>query len=135
MNKDLYEYAKNKSIIVEIGKIPKNKSFSVRYKKKDFVVIDTSAMENSADERTHLAHELGHCATGSFYNIESPLLVREKYEQKANRWAICKCVPKKELTQLLKKGYQPWELAEHFNVTQAFINKACKYYFEYGIAT
>lgn len=134
MNKDLYTYAKNNGIIVEKAKIPKNKSFSIRMMKKDFVIIDTSAMKNSADERTHLAHELGHCSTGAFYDIESPLIIRGKAEHKATRWAICKCVPKQKLTDLLKAGYQNWELAEYFNVTEDLIKTACTYYFEYGIA-
>lgn len=133
-NEDLYEYARQKQIIVEQMKIPKNKSLSARIQNKDFIAIDERAMENSAEERTHLAHELGHCVTGSFYEIGSPLQIRGKYEYKANKWAVLKCVPKQELINLLKEGYQNWKLAEHFGVTEDFIKTACTYYFDYGVA-
>lgn len=133
-NQDLYEYAQQKQIIVERLKIPKNKSLSVRIQNKDFIAIDECAMENSAEERTHLAHELGHCETGAFYEMYSPFEVRGKAEYKANKWAVLKCIPKDELVDLLRKGYQRWELAEHFGVTEKFVETACTYYFEYGIA-
>ena len=44
-----------------------------------------------------------------------------------------KLVPKTELVRLLKKGLARWELAEHFEVTEDFINLAIRMYFEYGI--
>ena len=81
-----------------------------------------------------LAHEIGHCETGAFYNPYSNLDIREKHERTANRWAVKKLVPKSELVTLLKKGYERWELAEHFEVTEDFINLAIRMYFEYGIA-
>ena len=59
--------------------------------------------------------------------------IRGKHEQTANRWAVKKLVPKAELVRLLKKGFARWELAEHFEVTEDFINLAIRMYFEYGI--
>lgn len=132
-NEDLYEYARKKNIIIEFGRIPKNKSLSLHMNKRDFIALDYSIINNSVEERTHLVHELGHCAAGAFYSIEAPLIVRNKQEQKAIRWSIRKYVPKKELLCLLKSGAERWEIAEHFNVTIDLINTACTYYFEYGI--
>ena len=34
----------------------------------------------------------------------------------------------------LRQGLEPYELAEHFNVTEEFIHKALEFYFECGIA-
>ena len=132
-NTDLYEYAEKKKIIVERVRIQKNKSLSVRIGNRDFIGIDT-AITNSAEERTHLAHELGHCETGAFYEIHSPLDIREKHEHKAIKWALLHCVPKDELVQLLKKKYTRNEIAEYFGVTEDMIETAYTYYFEYGIA-
>lgn len=128
-NEDLYLYADRNNIVVEHFKIPKNKSLSVRIHNKDFIAIDESAMTNSAEERTHLAHELGHCLTGTFYEIASPLQIRGKAEKKAESWAIKKCVPKSGFIKLLKDGYEVWEIAEYFGVTEDFVKKAYEYYF------
>lgn len=133
-NNDLYKIAEEKQIVVERMKLQKNKSLSVRIQNRDFIGLDEETIENSAEERTHLAHELGHCATGAFYEVGSPLQVRGKAEYKANKWAVLRCIPKQDLIKLLKQGFQKWELAEHFNVTEDLVNTAMTYYFEYGIA-
>lgn len=133
-NNDLYEFARKKQIIIERMNLKKNKSLSVRIQNRDFIGLDEETIENSAEERTHLAHELGHCATGAFYEVGSPLQVRGKAEYKANKWAVLRCIPKQDLIKLLKQGFQKWELAEHFNVTEDLVNTAMTYYFEYGIA-
>lgn len=130
MNKDLYEYAYKKGIIIERVKLPKNKSLSTRIMNRDFIGIDIKDLENSAEERTHLMHELGHCRTGAFYDMYSPLQVRGKSEYKANKWALRKFIPKQELFKLIKKGYKLYELAEHFNVTEDYIRIAYKFYFD-----
>lgn len=133
-NNDLYKIAEDNQIIIERMNLQKNKSLSVRIRNRDFIGLDEDAIENSAEERTHLAHELGHCATGAFYEVGSPLQVRGQAEHRANKWAVLHCVPKQELITLLKQGLQKWELAEHFNVTEDLINTAVTFYFDYGIA-
>lgn len=133
-NKDLFDIAEEKKIIIERTKLQKNKSLSVRIGNREFIGIDESTIEDSAEERTCLAHEIGHCATGAFYEMYSPLEVRGQHEHRATRWAILHCVPKDELIQLLKKGYSDTEIAEHFGVTEKMIQTAYTYYFEYGIA-
>ncbi len=133
-NNDLYKIAEDKQIVIERMNLQKNKSLSVRIQNRDFIGLDEDAIENSAVERTHLAHELGHCATGSFYEVGAPLQVRGQHEYRANKWAVLRCVPKQELIALMKQGLQKWELAEYFNVTEDLVNTAITYYFEYGIA-
>lgn len=129
-NDDLYIYAQNNGIVVDAMKIPKNKSLSLCLCGRDFIAIDQKAMENSAEERTHLAHELGHCATGSFYALKASRIVRKKAENTAIRWAVKKLIPKQQMLELLKKGYEKWDLAEYFNVTEDLIETAYHFYFE-----
>lgn len=129
-NEDLYTYAEKKNITVDIRKIPKNKSFSVRMFGRDYIAIDEKAMENSSEERTHLAHELGHCETGAFYSIGASLVQREKAEERATRWAVKKLIPKWEFKELLEKGYQKWDLADYYNVAEDFIETAYHLYVE-----
>lgn len=131
---DLYDYATERDISVLNVELPNNKSVSAMSKSgKCYIGLDPLEMKTKAEENVHLAHELGHCETGSFYNRYSPCDIRGKHEQTANRWAVKKLVPKTELVRLLKKGFARWELAESFEVTEDFINLAIRMYFEYGI--
>ena len=100
----------------------------------NFLVIDRSHCKTAAKERTVLAHEAGHCITGSFYNLYAPLDRRSKHERQADKWAVKKLIPKVELEAQLRQGLEPYELAEYFNVTEEFIHKALEFYFECGIA-
>ena len=129
-NNDLYSYADKRNITVDNLKLPQNKSMSVRLDGKNFIAIDKQSLADSADERAHLIHELGHCETGAFYCIYAPLLTREKLEEQANRWAVEKLIPQNEFLALLKSGYRKWELAEFYNVTEDFIEKAYHFYCE-----
>ncbi len=92
--------------------------------------VDDERLESSKDERVHIAHELGHCVTGAFYNENSPVDNRGKCEETADRWAIKKLINKDELKRQIKRGLEIWELAEYFNVTEYFMQKACQLYFE-----
>ena len=80
-------------------------------------------------ERVHLAHELGHCETGSFYNRYAKLDLRQKHENRADKWAIRQLVPEDTLDQAVADGYTDLpSLAEHFGVTESFMRKAVCWY-------
>lgn len=131
---DLYETADNSGIMIDCYDLKYSQSLSIMDKDGNcFIAIDPMQLESEKDEKVKLAHEIGHCRTGSFYNRYSPFDIREKHEQTANRWAVIKLVPKYQLESLLKKGYEKWELAEYFEVPEDFINLALKMYYEYGI--
>ena len=83
----------------------------------------------AADETVKLAHEMGHCATGSFYNRRAACDVRQKHENRANRWAYRRLIPPEALEEAFRRGLrEPWELAKHFNVTEPFLRGALEYY-------
>ncbi len=94
----------------------------------NFIGIDPDKLEDR-EELVCLAHEMGHCATGSFYTSETPILDRTRLEQRADRWAIRQLVPLEELKSLLRSGECRWdEAAEHFQVTEDFMRKAVAFY-------
>ena len=131
---DLYALAEADSIKVDCFSLDNCQSISIQDSNGNcYIGIDPMKLESSKEEKVKLAHELGHCVTGAFYNRYSSCDIRGKHEQTANRWAVKKLVPKTELVRLLKKGLARWELAEHFEVTEDFINLAIRMYFEYGI--
>ena len=93
-----------------------------------YIGIDSRNM-TSAEETVCMAHEVGHCQTGAFYNKHSKYDLISKNERKADIWAIQNLVSKDELEKVMKKGTtQIWELAEYFGVTEDFMRKACDYY-------
>lgn len=129
----LYDIADENNIEIKNFKLNKTKSTSLQIEDDYYIGIDDEAIETTAEKNTHLAHELGHCMTGSFYNIYSEYDVRAKHEYRADKWAVLNVVPKAEFIRLLKQGYERWDLAEHFNVTEDLIQKAFHFYCEMEI--
>lgn len=92
------------------------------------IAIDPYRLTGEADERYKMAHELGHCETGSFYNQWSRFDCRGKHELRANRWAIKKLLPREELYQAIKKQWERWEIADYFCVPEPLVDRAVEYY-------
>ena len=93
------------------------------------IAIDPSKIRSQADEMVKVAHELGHCETWSFYSPGEDYFIRQRGENRANKWAIKKLIPQDGLMEAVQHGItEPWELAEYFNVTQAFMETALWYY-------
>ena len=127
---DLYHFAEQQNIEVLTYPMQHNGSMSIMDEDGScFVGMDFSMLDGGPQEQVHLAHELGHCATGSFYNRYSPFDLRHKHERKADAWAIRQLVPETELTEAVAAGItELWELADLFDVTAEFMHKAVCYY-------
>lgn len=127
---ELYQLADEEHIPVYSFDLPQTHSLSLMNNDGSCAVaIDPFGLNSTKDETIRLAHELGHCITGSFYNRYSNFDIKEKSEYKANKWAIKKLIPKDELQAAFEQGYtEPWTLAEYFNVTEEFVIKAVNYY-------
>lgn len=86
-------------------------------------------LPTAASECVHLAHELGHCCTGSFYNRYAAVEHRRKLEHQADKWAIRALIPPAAYAAALREGdTEPWQLAERFGVTEDFVRKAVCWY-------
>lgn len=134
MSSSLFQFADQNEIFVEYKNIPANKSMSTEVLEKDFIVLDYSLLFNRAEENTHLAHELGHCVTGSFYRPYSKFDIRERHEYRANKWAVHKLIPFEELKEAFSKGIlERWELAQRFDVTEEFIDITVQVYQNEGL--
>ena len=127
---DLLKYAEEKGIYVEYSKLESSGSCSVCISNDLYVIgLDEREM-TEAEKRVRLAHEIGHCETGAFYNMYSPIDSRKKDEYTANEWAVKKLLPKKELSSAFKRGLtEVWQLAEEFSVTEDLVRLACRVYF------
>ncbi len=126
----LYALAEQQNIEVVPFSLPQNGSMSIQLENGTCCIgVDKSVQSNSILERTHIAHELGHCITGSFYSIYTARDCRQRHENRADKWAIQELVPVDALDEAILRGYtEIWELAEHFGVTEKFMRKAVCYH-------
>lgn len=98
--------------------------------------LDPAIADGGTRERLHLGHELGHCATGSFYSIHAARDLRQRHENRADKWAIQALIPVTELDDAVAQGHTTlWDLAEHFGVTEPFMRKAVCYYTHGNLST
>lgn len=133
---DLYKLADQKNIEVIETSLPHNGSLSLMSDNGQCCIgIDESVMDGDALERVHMAHELGHCETGSFYSIHTAVDCRQRHENRADKWAILQLIPAEELGRAVADGCtEIWELAERFGVTEEFARKAVCYYVNGNLA-
>ena len=124
---ELYEIAEKKNIKIDAFHLKNTVSLSLIDEDNDcFIALNK---DNTENELEHLAHEIGHCITGSFYNRFAAYDIRTKHEWRADKWAIKKLIPADELKYALSHGItEVWELAEYFNVSEDLIRKAYEYY-------
>ena len=133
---DLYDLAQQENIAVVQYPLKSNGSMSLMLEDGScYIGVDESIQDGGTQERVHIGHELGHCLTGSFYNIHAAIDCRQYHENRADKWAIRHLVPVDDLDQAIAEGYcEIWELAEHFGVTEAFMRKAVCLYVNGNVA-
>ena len=81
----LYQYADSQNIDVYYYAMRQVKSMVLP---DETIVMNTDKIETGTEETVHLAHELEHIETGSFYSIHSEFDLRAKHELRADRRAI-----------------------------------------------
>ena len=127
----LYKIAERERISVDFADLPHTRAFSINVAGKKYIAVDKNITPESSEERVMLAHELGHLTTDALYSPDVPAHYRQKFERKADIWAICHLIPLPRLKTALKNGIESVSsLAEHFSVTEEFMQKAIKYYSE-----
>lgn len=123
---DLYCYADRHA--VEVYWFPMNTAESLSMMAPDgscHIAMDPWYLDTFSEEKTKLAHELGHCETGSFYNRYAKLDLRQKHENRADKWAVEHLISADDLDEAVSEGYtELWSLADHLGVTEDFMRKA-----------
>lgn len=123
---DLYERAEKQGI--EVDEYPMREVVSASFP-QGWIVLDKRKIDTECEEKVHLAHEIGHIETGSFYNATSKFDIRQKHENRANKRAIGMLVPYSSFLKALRSGIREvWSLAEHFQVTEGFMMKVIDFY-------
>lgn len=127
---ELYQVAKSEHVPVIMLDIPECGSMCIQTEEQNcYIGMDREITKSEFQHRVHLAHEIGHCCTGSFYNRWAACDVRQKHENRADKWAIEHLISPEELDDAVAAGYtEIWSLAEHFGVTEDFMRKAVCWY-------
>lgn len=127
---DLYNYAEERGIDVDWVSMRRADSLSVELPDgSQCIAMDPWKMDTAAKETVALGHELGHCSSGGFYNRFAKRDVMKKHENRADKWAIKKLIPAKELNTAVAEGHtELWDLADYFGVTEDFMRKAVCWY-------
>ena len=135
--RDLYDFAQQQNIEVIPFPLPENGSMSIMEEDGScYIGMDASIRDGGREERVHLSHEIGHCVTGSFYNIYAAIDCRQRHENRADKWAVSHVISVDDLDEAVAEGCtEIWELAERFGVTEEFVRKAVCYYVHGNVAT
>lgn len=124
--RQLYQRAVDEGIEIDDVKMQELRAISFP---EGWIAIDMRKFDSKRELKCILAHEIGHCETGSFYNIYSPFDLKAKCEYKANKRAVEILMPIDEVCKAMRIGYRSaWALAEFFDVTQAFADMALTFY-------
>ncbi len=126
---DLYDLAQQNGYEILNYPLPETESVAVQSDTgRCYIGLDTGLSGVALKE--HLAHEFGHCETGTFYDLDTDAVVRAKCEYKANRWAYEHLVPLKELFAAVRTGHRTaWDLADYFGVSCEMMYKILKEYY------
>ena len=127
---ELYNYASANGIRVDAFPLGKTEALSLQDRDGDcFIAIDPFRLRSTADEKSKLGHELGHCMTGAFYGTDCTWDVRARLENRAEKWEIENLIGREALDAAVRAGYtEIWELAERFGVTEELMRKAVCWY-------
>lgn len=129
---DLYNYAVDEDITILDCNAPLTVSVSLMTDNGDcYIGLDYNAIKSKMEERERLAHEIGHCVRGAFYNRYSLLDIKSKHEYRADKWAIEQLLPKEDMESAFECGIvEVWQLAEYFEVSEERVKKAAWIYFD-----
>ncbi len=133
----LHTLARQQNIAVLRYPMAENGSMSLELPEGRCVIgMDEGICDGGAQELTHLAHELGHCLTGSFYSIHTVVDCRQRHENRADKWAVRQLIPEEALDEAVAEGCtEIWALAERFGVTETFMRKAVCLHVHGNVAT
>lgn len=107
---------------IEIDDVPMKAIRAMSFP-EGWIAIDSRKFKSEAEYKCELAHEIGHCVAGSFYNIHTRESEKRLSERQANRFAAEMLVPFSELRKAMQRGITFNRiLAQMFEVTVEFID-------------
>ena len=101
---DLHHVAQKNNIGILDYPNPHFEATTIRDEDGDYVIaIDLARITSEVEIKHKLAHELGHCMTGSVYVKDVTYEDRKWCEEEAEKWAIRALIPRWQLTRAIRK--------------------------------
>ncbi len=130
----LYKIAEENNYTITYHKTHCTKSFVVEFANEFFINLDEKSIGSSEEMNVCLAHELGHCLSGTVYTINHTKLYRGSAEYRADYRAALLLIPVDKLVDCIKKGnYELYAIAEYFNTTEEFVARTITIYKNKGL--
>ena len=109
--------------------IPNNIGATVEMEGSYGIFVDFDKIETLYDEFKCVAHEYGHCISGSTHKLMSKFDLIEKHEYRANKSAILELLPSDKIDEAINAGCKElWEISEYLDMPQDFVEKAINFY-------
>lgn len=119
-------YADTNGITVDYLALPSCGSLSL----PGHIALDHQYMIESPERTVRLAHELGHCLTGTFHAFGADALTVARCERRADKWAVTHMVTPDEIKAAVRSGCDSlWAIADHIGITPEYAEKAISLYF------
>jgi hypothetical protein len=93
------------------------------------IFLNKNEIESSDEEFCVLAHEYGHCKSGSTHKLYSPFDVICRHEYRADRKSISDFLPFEKIVTALENGCQTiYEVSNYLDMPEEFVSKAIRHY-------
>jgi hypothetical protein len=120
-NESLFSFAASRGHEELFLHLTENKAITVE---ADRFYIALAKNLSRTEEKELAAHELSYCEYGGTYCRFSKYGLKAQAEYRANKCAYYQLVSPDEITECVRAGIvTPWELAEHFEVSNEFMVK------------
>lgn len=110
------------------------KAVTIEVDKNYAIFINKNLIEDSDDEFCVLAHEYGHCKSGSTHKLHSKYDLICRHEYRANRKAILDFLPIERIEEAIDYGCKtPYEFSVYLDVPERFVKTAIEHYNAMGL--
>lgn len=125
----LYNRIAENNIALFDYRIPKHKGATLEIEQQYAIFINYENINTLYDEFNCVAHEYGHCMSGSTHKLMSKFDLIEKHEHQAEKQAITDLLPEEDLQAAINAGCRElWHFSEFLDMPPEFIEKAIRLY-------
>lgn len=130
MINNLFRFADEHDILMVETPLKKAVALAVMDENNNCCIgIDSSKLVKTGEKCVAIAHELGHCEKGAFYNSFTPFDLRSRHEYRADCWAFEHLVSRENLDNAVAQGNtEMWQLAEYFDIPQSYMEKIVRHH-------
>ena len=126
---DFYQYCRDNQVqVIPFRGVPAPGA-TIRDGSDYAVFLDFSQIPTTRLLRGVCCHEMSHVATGALHKVSSPYELVERSEYRANRYMAQRFLTVEAFREAFAAGCrESWQLAEWFDLPQADVEKALRYW-------